>query len=96
VTREVMGGLGCGVVTNECRTGRRILMGRISTPMRILTDRMVIHLWMTQLGLECRATIVCIHTTYSSLLWSHLAEGLIWRVIAFACSFLTTKIDSHC
>jgi hypothetical protein len=34
VTQEVVGGLGYGAVTKECGTGRRILMWRISTPLR--------------------------------------------------------------
>lgn len=50
VTQKVMGGLGCGAVTKECRTGRRIHMGTMLTPLRTLIDRTVIRLWMTRLG----------------------------------------------
>ncbi|KAG1794447.1 uncharacterized protein HD556DRAFT_1308144 [Suillus plorans] len=36
VTREVVGGLSCGVVTKECRTGRRMHMASVLTLPRIL------------------------------------------------------------
>jgi hypothetical protein len=36
VIREVVGGLGCGAVIKECRTGRQMRLGRESTPLRTL------------------------------------------------------------